>query len=227
MVEALNGPLTSGAQLTVSTSETQPDQDIVRPKKKSKRRGSRDKEKRVSSATSVPPPVEDPLPPIPSSPQPIIQSLCKLNKRKESISIDIDAGESFSDNLDLVQEELNRTSLVEDNNEPEATTEDELLKDEKEKAAVEAAERAVVVPRAEAEEDCDESETCSVVSLRQQHQSLVSSAAAVTSSVTPPTPRSPDSARSSQQSADSVNSSKQLLSSNNSPKAQVKKNENS
>ena len=102
-----------------------------------------------------------------------------LNKRKESITIDIDAGESFSDNLDLVQEELNRTSLVEDNNEPEATTEDELLKDEKEKAAVEAAERAVVVPRAEAEEDCDESETCSVVSLRQQHQSLVSSAAAV------------------------------------------------
>ena len=225
MVEALNGPLTSGAQLTVSTSETQPDQDIVRPKKKSKRRGSRDKEKRVSSANSVPPPVEDPLPPIPSSPQPIIQSLSKLNKRKESITIDIDAGESFSDNLDLVQEELNRTSLVEDNNEPEATTEDELLKDEKEKAAVEAAERAVVVPRAEAEEDCDESETCSVVSLRQQHQSLVSSsAAAVTSSVTPPTPRSPDSARSSQQSADSVNSSKQLLSSNNSPKAQVKEN---
>ena len=172
--------------------------------------GSRDHQQR-EKPRSAPPPVEEPLPVISASPQPIV-SLTKLNKRKESITIDIDNGESSSDQLDLVQEELERaqtTDVADTEQEPEATTEDELLKDEK-TVENEAHEEGPIESRDD-EEDCEESESCSV-SLRssKQIQSL------------PPTPKSCDSARSSQQSAESVNSTKHLLSASNTPKTQVK-----
>ena len=85
-------------------------------------------------------------------------SLTKLNKRKESITIDIDNGESSSDHLDLVQEELERAQtadVAEQEQEPEATTEDELLKDEK---STEHVPDDVPVEARDDEDDCEESE---------------------------------------------------------------------
>jgi len=125
--------------------------------------------------------------------------------RKESITIDIEAGESS----DLVEEELRRESA-----EPEATTEDELLKDCKEEAS---GERTMVeelvmgkeIDEEEEEEVEEEEDEAEVVSLRglRHSQSL------------PATPRSTGgSARSSQESQASVNSSRQLLSSSSTPK---------
>jgi len=215
LVEALNGPLAVPAPVVTLTSETQ-EQEGGRGKKKSRRRGSReqqqrekDRQERRVSAASAPPPVEEPLP-IPPSPP----GLTKVNKRKESITIDIDIGET-SDQMDLVQEELERaqTDIPELDQEPEATTEDELLKEERQQTdnvslpPAREREEEVDEDEEEEEEDCEESESCSV-SLRsiKQAQSL------------PPTPRSGDSARSSQQSGDSVSSSKQLLSANTTPK---------
>jgi len=213
LVEALNGPLAVPAPVVTLTSETH-EQEVGRGKKKSRRRGSREQQQREKerherrvSAASAPPPVEEPLPTPPSPP-----GLTKVSKRKESITIDIDIGET-SDQLDLVQEELERvqTEIPELEQEPEATTEDELLKEERQLtdscSLPPAREREDVDEDEEEEEECEESESCSV-SLRsvKQAQSL------------PPTPRSGDSARSSQQSGDSVNSSKQLLSANTTPK---------
>jgi len=212
LVEALNGPLAVPAPAVTLTSETQ-EQEVVRGKKKSRRRGSREHQQREKerqerriSAASAPPPVEDPLPTPPSPP-----TVVKVNRRKESITIDIDIGET-SDQLDLVQEELEQLQkeLPEADQEPEATTEDELLKEERQqtnKNLTLARESEEVDDEEEEEEECEETESCSV-SLRsvKQAQSL------------PPTPRSGDSARSSQQSGDSVSSSKQLLSGNTTPK---------
>ena len=213
LVEALNGPLTVPQQTVTLASETQ-DQEAARSKKKSRRRGSRDQQQRDKERrVSVPAPVEEPLPAIAASPQPIV-SLSKLKKRKESITIDIDNGESSSDHLDLVQEELekdNDKGAVEVEQEPEATTEDELLKDEK-AAEAESDHKAGVRDQEEAEEEeCEESESCSV-SLRssKQIQSL------------PQTPRSSDSTRSSGQSAESVTSTKHLLSTSSTPQTQVR-----
>jgi len=213
LVEALNGPLAVPPPAVTLTSETQ-EQEVVRGKKKSRRRGSReqqqrekDRQERRVSAASAPPPVEEPLPTPPSPP-----TMAKVNKRKESITIDIDIGET-SDQMDLVQEELERvqTEIPELDQEPEATTEDELLKEERQQTDNNSLplnrEREDVEDEDDEDEECEESESCSV-SLRsvKQAQSL------------PPTPRSGDSARSSQQSADSVSSSKQLLSANTTPK---------
>jgi len=211
LVEALNGPLAVPAPTVTLTSETQ-EQEVVRGKKKSRRRGSREHQQREKerqerriSAASAPPPVEDPLPTPPSPP-----TVVKVNRRKESITIDIDIGET-SDQLDLVQEELEQLQkeLPEADQEPEATTEDELLKEERQHADKDLTldRENEEVDDEEEEEECEESESCSV-SLRsvKQAQSL------------PPTPRSGDSARSSQQSGDSVSSSKQLLSGNTTPK---------
>ena len=230
-MEALNGPLAVPPPAVTLTSETQ-EQEVVRGKKKSRRRGSReqqqrekDRQERRVSAASAPPPVEEPLPTPPSPP-----TMAKVNKRKESITIDIDIGET-SDQMDLVQEELERvqTEIPELDQEPEATTEDELLKEERQQTDNNSLplnrEREDVEDEDDEDEECEESESCSV-SLRsvKQAQSL------------PPTPRSGtpqttlcsnyivtipctgDSARSSQQSADSVSSSKQLLSANTTPK---------
>merc|ERR1719192_1748826 len=96
LVEALNGPVTVQQQSVTLTTETQ-DQErdsSTRGKKKSRRRGSREQhhrekerqERRVSAA-SAPPPVEEPLPTTQSP-----TNLVKVNKRKESITIDIDIG---------------------------------------------------------------------------------------------------------------------------------------
>merc|ERR1711974_335308 len=105
----------------------------------------------------------------------------------------IEAGESS----DLVEEELRRESA-----EPEATTEDELLKDCKEEGERTMVEELVVGK----EEEEDEAEVVSLRGLRPS-QSL------------PATPRSTGgSARSSQESQASVNSSRQLLSSSSTPK---------
>merc|ERR1711994_667152 len=123
--------------------------------------------------------------------------------RKESITIDIEAGESS----DLVEEELRRESA-----EPEATTEDELLKDCKEEASGERTmvEELVMGKEIDDEEEVEEEEDeAEVVSLRglRHSQSL------------PATPRSTGgSTRSSQESQASVNSSRQLLSSSSTPK---------
>jgi len=214
LVEALNGPIAAPPTPAVTLTSESQEHEVSRSKKKSRRRGSRDQhqsshkerqERRVSAASSAPPPVEDPLPAPPTPPP----SIVKVNQRKESITIDIDIGET-SDQLDLVQEELERvqSELPEEEveQEPEATTEDELLKEEKTSGI-----RDVVIPREtvvdDDEDDCEGSESCSV-SLRsvKQAQSL------------PQTPRSGDSARSSQQSGDSVSSSKQLLSGSTTPK---------
>jgi len=208
LVEALNGPLAVPTPAVTLTSETQ-EQEVVRGKKKSRRRGSREQQQREKERQerriSAPPPVEEPLPTPPSPP-----SLVKVSKRKESITIDIDIGETC-DQLDLVQEELEQLQkeLPEVDQEPEATTEDELLKEERQQS-----DKNLTLPREteeaddeEEEDECEETESCSV-SLRsvKQAQSL------------PPTPRSGDSARSSQQSGDSVSSSKHLLSGNTTPK---------
>merc|ERR1712200_315017 len=120
--------------------------------------------------------------------------------RKESITIDIEAGESS----DLVEEELRRESA-----EPEATTEDELLKDCKEEASGERTMVEELVMGREIDEEEEEEDEAEVVSLRglRHSQSL------------PATPRSTGgSARSSQESQASVNSSRQLLSSSSTPK---------
>ena len=184
LVEALNGPLAVPAPAVTLTSETQ-EQEVVRGKKKSRRRGSREHQQREKerqerriSAASAPPPVEDPLPTPPSPP-----TVVKVNRRKESITIDIDIGET-SDQLDLVQEELEQLQkeLPEADQEPEATTEDELLKEERQqtnKNLTLARESEEVDDEEEEEEECEETESCSV-SLRsvKQAQSL------------PPTPRS-------------------------------------
>jgi len=211
LVEALNGPLSVPQPPVTLATETQ-EQEVARSKKKSRRRGSREQQQREKDrqdrrvSSSAPPPVEEPIPVLSSSPQPVV-SLTKVNKRKESITIDIDNGESSPDHLDLVQEELDREhpDKVDPDPEPEAeaTTEDELLKDEK------------MSSNQTVDEDCDETESCSV-SLRSARnpQSL------------PPTPKSTDSARSSGQSAESVNSTKQLLSNHSTPKAQVRQNSN-
>ena len=90
-----------------------------------------------------------------------------------------------------------------------ATTEDELLKDEK-AAAQEAEEK----PQEVQEDDCDEAESCSV-SLRSSNKQVQS---------LPPTPRSTDSSlvrSSTAQSAESVNSTKHLLSTSSTPVTQV------
>jgi len=221
LVEALNGPLSVPQPPVTLATETQ-EQEVVRNKKKSRRRGSREQQQREKDrqdrrvSTSAPPPVEEPIPVISSSPQPVV-SLTKVNKRKESITIDIDNSESSPDHLDLVQEELDRehTDKIEPEPEPEpeATTEDELLKDEKMSNNQTVDVKSSL--REDEDEDLDDTESCSV-SLRsvRNHQSL------------PPTPKSTDSARSSGQSAESVNSTKQLLSNHSTPKAQVRQNSN-
>merc|ERR1719500_1178070 len=159
--------------------------------KKSRRRGSREQRdkdraeaRRISAVAPQPPPVE--------------QVESTEVGRKESITIDIEAGESS----DLVEEELRRESA-----EPEATTEDELLKDCKEEGERTMVEELVVGnEEEEEEEDEDEAEVVSLRGLRHS-QSL------------PATPRSTGgSARSSQESQASVNSSRQLLSSSSTPK---------
>jgi len=196
LVEALNGPMAAPAASVALASEAG-EQDAARTKKKSRRRGSREQQQqrdkeRHERRASAPPPVEEP------SPTALSLTTKVMSKRKESITIDIDTGET-SDQLDLVQEELERSQAaaaeLDIEQEVEATTEDELLKEESRTGED-------IVPIAqeeeeEEEEECEESESCSV-SLRscKQIQSL------------PPTPSS---ARSSQQSAESVNSSKQLL----------------
>jgi len=119
----------------------------------------RDKERaesrRVSAVSSVPAPVEDPLPPPPPSPP--------APSRKESITIDIEAGESS----DLVEEEFQRELETE----VEATTEDELLKDckrdeEREpKKTIELEEEERSEPEEDEEPVLEEDET-DVVSLR-------------------------------------------------------------
>merc|ERR1712055_1095374 len=162
---------------------------------KSRRRGSREQRdkdraeaRRISAVAPQPPPVE--------------QVESTEVGRKESITIDIEAGESS----DLVEEELRRESA-----EPEATTEDELLKDCKEEGERTMVEELVVGKEEEddeeeGEEDEDEAEVVSLRGLRHS-QSF------------PATPRSTGgSARSSQESQASVNSSRQLLSSSSTPK---------
>jgi len=217
LVEALNGPLARpeppppAVTLTSETSEGEQTR-----KKRSRRRGSREQreKERVEArraGASAPPPVEEPLPTPPSPPGP----------RKESITIDIEAGESS----DLVEEELRREVEAEAREveaeareaEAEATTEDELLKDckaeeeeEAEQTVVEQFRRSSVEEPPEYEEEEEvEGEECEVVSLRglRHSQSL------------PATPRSVGgSARSSQESGASVNSSRHLLSSSSTPK---------
>merc|ERR1711962_1394751 len=160
----------------------------------SRRRGSREQRekdraeaRRISAVVPQPPPVE--------------QVETTGMGRKESITIDIEAGESS----DLVEEELRRDSA-----EPEATTEDELLKDCKEEASGERTMVEELVMGKEIDEEVEEEEDeAEVVSLRglRHSQSL------------PATPRSRGSAaRSSQESQASVNSSRQLLSSSSTPK---------
>lgn len=233
LVEALNGPLSAPTPAVTLTNETQ-DQErdsSTRGKKKSRRRGSREQhhrekerqERRVSAA-SAPPPVEEPLP---TSQSPT--NLVKVNKRKESITIDIDIGET-SDQLDLVQEELERaqTELPEVDQEIEATTEDELLKDERQsnensKPEVTHGVNSEILDDEE-DDECEESESCSVSLRSVKHsQSLpatprsgsdLRASTSVTDCV-----RTGDSARSSQQSGDSVSSSKHLLSGTTTPKA--------
>merc|ERR1711972_140611 len=156
----------------------------------SRRRGSREQRekdraeaRRISAVVPQPPPVE--------------QVGTTGMGRKESITIDIEAGESS----DLVEEELRRESA-----EPEATTEDELLKDCKEEASGERTMvEELVMGKEIDEEEEDEAEVVSLRGLRHS-QSL------------PATPRSRGSARSSQESQASVNSSRQLLSSSSTPK---------
>jgi len=200
LVEALNGPLAPqhpGPTVTL-TSESHSMEQETKKSKKSRRRGSREQRekdraeaRRISAVVPQPPPVE--------------QVETTGMGRKESITIDIEAGESS----DLVEEELRRESA-----EPEATTEDELLKDCKEEAS---GERTMVEElvmgkeideedEEEVEEEEDEAEVVSLRGLRHS-QSL------------PATPRSTGgSARSSQESQASVNSSRQLLSSSSTPK---------
>ena len=128
-----------------------------------------------------------------------------LTSRKESITIDIDNGESSSDPLDLVEEEMDKQE-PETEQEPEATTEDELL-DKVNREETSRSEARMV--QREDEDECEESESCSVsLGSRKQIQSL------------PATPRSSNSTRSSHQSEESVSSSKHLLSSNSSPKVE-------
>merc|ERR1719234_1563320 len=201
LVEALNGPYAPqhpGPTVTL-TSESHSMEQETKKSKKSRRRGSREQRdkdraeaRRISAVAPQPPPVEQ----VESSDM----------GRKESITIDIEAGESS----DLVEEELRRESA-----EPEATTEDELLKDCKEEMGERTMVEELVVGKDEEEDDDDEEEgeededEAEVVSLRglRHSQSL------------PATPRSTGgSARSSQESQASVNSSRQLLSSSSTPK---------
>ena len=135
------------------------------------------------------------------------------SQRKESITIDIDSGETSSDPLHFVQEELEKQDQDQDQ-EPEATTEDELL----EKVNLTETKETRIIRREEEEEEeeeGEEEESCSVSlgGSRKQIQSL------------PPTPslaRSSNSTRSSShQSEESVASSKHLLlSTSNSPKVE-------
>jgi len=219
LVEALNGPLTLPPPSVSLATETQ-EQEAARSKKKNRRRGSRDQQQREKDrherrvSASAPPPVEEPLPVITASPTPIV-SLTKLNKRKESITIDIDNGESSSDQLDLVQEEIDMNLREEpaekEEQEPEATTEDELLKDEK--CATQTAEES----SQEVKDECDEADSCSV-SLRSSNKQIQS---------LPPTPRSTDSSAlvrsSTAQSVESVNSTQHLLSSSSTPVTQIRR----
>merc|ERR1719266_1725721 len=196
LVEALNGPYAPqhpGPTVTL-TSESHSMEQETKKSKKSRRRGSREQRdkdraeaRRISAVAPQPPPVE--------------QVESNEVGRKESITIDIKAGESS----DLVEEELRRESA-----EPEATTEDELLKDCKEEGERTMVEELVAgkddEDDEEGEEDEDEAEVVSLRGLRHS-QSL------------PATPRSTGgSARSSQESQASVNSSRQLLSSSSTPK---------
>merc|ERR1719318_497583 len=121
LVEALNGPLAPqhpGPTVTL-TSESHSMEQETKKSKKSRRRGSREQRekdraeaRRISAVVPQPPPVE--------------QVETTGMGRKESITIDTEAGKRS----DLVEEELRRESA-----EPEATSEDELLKDCKEEAA--------------------------------------------------------------------------------------------
>ena len=207
LVESLNGPVTVHHQAVTLTSETQQEGEAGRTKKKNRRRGSKDKERRVSSSTvpPAPPPVEEPLSVLSPSPQ---LTLSSSSQRKESITIDIDGGETSSDPLHLLQEEMEKQE-PELEQEPEATTEDELL----EKVNLTETNETRNIRREE-EEDGEEDESCSVSlgGSRKQIQSLPP---------TPSLPRSSNSTRSSShQSEESVSSSKHLLSSSNSPKVE-------
>ena len=210
LVESLNGPVTVAQQAVTLTSETQQESEAGRSKKKNRRRGSKDKERRVSSSAvpvpTAPPPVEEPLSVL--SPQ---LTLSSASQRKESITIDIDGGETSSDPLHLLQEELEaQDQEPEQEQEPEATTEDELL----EKVNLTETKETRVTRREEEEEDGEEDESCSVSlrGSRKQIQSLPP---------TPSLPRSSNSTRSSShQSEESVSSSKHLLSTSNSPKVE-------
>merc|ERR1719384_1864205 len=94
--------------------------------------------------------------------------------------------------------------------EPEATTEDELLKDEK------LTTQKVEEKSQEVQDECDEAESCSV-SLRSSNKQVQS---------LPPTPRSTDSSlvrSSTAQSAESVNSTKHLLSTSSTPVTQIRR----
>lgn len=213
LVEALNGPLAAPPPPALILAN-EVEEGAAKTKKKSRRRGSRDKEReeqRRISAVSAPPPVEEPLPPPPSPPH-------KLSLRRESITIDMETGESS----DLVQEELER--------EPEATTEDELLKDCEGREAGPGDEQNIddvdTRMKEAALDDDDDDEETEIVSLRctLKHSSSL-----------PATPRNSDvgvlgvavssgslrvvggSEGSSQESADSVGSSRMLLSATNSP----------
>jgi len=203
LVEALNGPLASPPPPALTLTSDVDNELVAGKKKKSRRRGSRDKEgKRVSA----PPPVEEPLPPPPSPPL--------SNKlRRESISIQMEIGESS----DLVIDEFDK--------EPEATTEDELLKDCRDGGEVDHDIDDVLNTQVDDDDDDD----TEIVSLRcntalKQSMSLPTSPGGpidgtmMVGAVSSGSLGIATSTRSSQESGDSVGSSRQLLSASNSPK---------
>jgi len=138
-------------------------------------------------------------------------------RRHESVTIDMDAAEESEDTLDMVEEELNnmspKTVEVEKCDENEATTEDELLRDDPARVDDDGEDSRDELFN----EDDDDDDNADVISLRSQPR--VGSM--------PGTPRSGASIRSSQESATSatsVSSSKQLLQeSTASPKIRIGK----
>jgi hypothetical protein len=119
---------------------------------------------------------------------------------------------STADNLELVEEELNNMSPIKRLNaasdkadEAEATTEDELLRDNRHDEDEEDSRDELFIDEDDDEDDYNDDEA-EVVSLRSQNKMAS----------LPGTPRSGVSLRSSQESATSVNSSKQLLPDNES-----------
>jgi len=151
VVEALKGPLAPqlpGPTVTLMSESDSMEQETEKCKK-SRRRGSGSREQRekdraeaeiISAVVHQPPSVEQ-------------VEMTDMGK-KESITIDTEAGERS----DLVEEELRRESA-----EPEATSEDELLKDCKEEAA---GERTMVEELVMGKEVNEEEDKAEVVPLR-------------------------------------------------------------